>query len=67
MRECVSSIRTALLKPAGLFVVVLWLCCSAAIPAFAFLLPDSDQRKCYQNVSPYAEISCAGTGQDGGI
>jgi YVTN family beta-propeller protein/parallel beta-helix repeat protein len=28
-------------------------------------LPDSDQRKCYQAVTPYAEIPCAGTGQDG--
>lgn len=33
--------------------------------AFAFTLPDSDQRKCYQAVSPYSEIPCAGTGQDG--
>lgn len=32
---------------------------------FAFKLPDSDQRKCYQGVSPWAEIPCAGTGQDG--
>jgi hypothetical protein len=28
-------------------------------------LPDSDQRKCYQAVSPYGQIPCAGTGQDG--
>ena len=28
-------------------------------------LPDSDQRKCYQAVSPYSAIPCAGTGQDG--
>jgi hypothetical protein len=34
-------------------------------PAAAFRLPDSGQRTCYQDVSPYAEIPCAGTGQDG--
>ncbi len=34
-------------------------------PGIVFKLPDSDQRKCYQVVSPYAEISCARTGQDG--
>ncbi|SKA06322.1 Protein of unknown function [Trichlorobacter thiogenes] len=28
-------------------------------------LPDTGQTKCYQAVSPYAEIPCAGTGQDG--
>jgi hypothetical protein len=33
--------------------------------ALAFKLPDSDQRKCYQAIRPYAEIPCAGTGQDG--
>ncbi len=38
---------------------------SLAKDAEAFKLPDSDQRKCYQGVSPYAEIPCAGTGQDG--
>jgi hypothetical protein len=31
----------------------------------AFKLPDTGQTKCYQTVSPYAEIPCAGTGQDG--
>jgi hypothetical protein len=31
-----------------------------------FRLPDSDQRTCYQAVDPWAEIPCAGTGQDGG-
>jgi hypothetical protein len=30
-----------------------------------FRLPDTDQRKCYEAVSPYSEILCAGTGQDG--
>jgi len=34
--------------------------------ATAYQLPDSGQTKCYQAISPYAEIlSCAGTGQDG--
>ena len=36
-----------------------------AAPSFAYRLPDTDQRKCYQAVDPYAEIPCAGTGQDG--
>jgi hypothetical protein len=35
------------------------------VPATAFQLPDTGQTKCYQAVSPYAEISCANTGQDG--
>jgi hypothetical protein len=35
------------------------------VPAGASKLPDSDQRTCYQDVSPYAEIPCPGTGQDG--
>ena len=33
--------------------------------AYAFKLPATGQTKCYQAVSPYAEIPCAGTGQDG--
>ncbi|MBI5675734.1 MAG: DUF1566 domain-containing protein [Nitrospirae bacterium] len=33
--------------------------------ANAFNLPDTGQTKCYQSVSPFAEIPCAGTGQDG--
>jgi Zn-dependent metalloprotease len=28
-------------------------------------LPDTGQTKCYRDVSPYDEIPCAGTGQDG--
>jgi hypothetical protein len=32
---------------------------------FTFNLPDTGQTMCYQSVSPYGEISCAGTGQDG--
>lgn len=42
--------------------MILWL---LRAPSLAFLLPDSDQTKCYQDVAPYAEISCTGTGQDG--
>jgi hypothetical protein len=33
--------------------------------AYAFKLPDTGQTKCYQAVSPYSEIPCTGTGQDG--
>jgi hypothetical protein len=33
--------------------------------AYAFNLPDTGQTKCYSGVSPYNEIPCAGTGQDG--
>ncbi|MBI4848580.1 MAG: DUF1566 domain-containing protein [Nitrospirae bacterium] len=51
-------------------------CCTAALlfclvmvglsnHAWAFNLPDTGQTKCYRDVSPYDEISCAGTGQDG--
>jgi len=39
--------------------------CVSFSQAEAFLLPDTGQIKCYQSVSPYAEIPCAGTGQDG--
>ena len=35
------------------------------LASHAFQLPDTGQTKCYQAVSPYAEIPCAGTGQDG--
>lgn len=47
----------------GLFVSALLFCCPA--PLSAYRLPDTDQRKCYRDVDPYDEISCAGTGQDG--
>ncbi len=33
--------------------------------AYAFQLPDTGQTKCYRAISPYDEIPCAGTGQDG--
>jgi len=36
-----------------------------AVRTVTFHLPDTGQTKCYQSVSPWAEIPCAGTGQDG--
>jgi len=36
-----------------------------AAPAAAYQLPDTGQSKCYQTTAPWAEIPCAGTGQDG--
>lgn len=33
--------------------------------AGAYFLPDTGQTKCYQSASPWAEIPCADTGQDG--
>ena len=41
------------------------LLCAVAAQSKAFNLPDSDQRNCYRDVTPYDEIPCAGTGQDG--
>ena len=38
---------------------------AADVGAATFKLPDTGQTKCYQTVFPYAEIPCAGTGQDG--
>lgn len=49
---------------AGLLFVAVMLFVSIGQAAI-FLLPDTGQTKCYQSVYPYAEISCAGTGQDG--
>lgn len=46
-------------------VVAVTLFIVLAMPVFAFRLPDSDQRRCYEPVAPYAEIPCKGTGQDG--
>ena len=34
--------------------------------AHAFYLPATGQSKCYRAVSPFDEINCSGTGQDGG-
>ncbi len=46
-------------------VLTLLYICLIPCVASAFKLPDSGQTKCYQAVEPYAEIPCAGTGQDG--
>jgi hypothetical protein len=45
-------------------------CCTAPLPfavspSNAFVLPDTGQSKCYATVTPYAEINCSDTGQDG--
>ncbi len=62
IRSSVSNVR---LQFAFFFcTIALLLFCSAALSE-AFKLPDTGQTKCYQVVSPYAEIHCAGTGQDG--
>lgn len=37
----------------------------SAAPTLAFLLPDTGQTKCYNTVSPYEEIACDCSGQDG--
>jgi len=47
------------------FLTLLYVCLIPCIASAAFKLPDSGQTKCYQAASPYAEIPCAGTGQDG--
>jgi hypothetical protein len=57
--------RGALRLPTGILLILSVVVLSLAKDASAFRLPDSDQRKCYQAVAPYAEIPCAGTGQDG--
>jgi hypothetical protein len=49
----------------GVSALMISVCIGVPGPAGAFKLPDSDQRKCYEDVSPYAEIPCPETGQDG--
>src|SRR5512139_2688084 len=44
-----------------IFLVVFGNC----VTARAFKLADTGQGKCYQGVSPYAQMPCASTGQDG--
>jgi hypothetical protein len=46
-------------------LTLLLLCIIPCIASAAFKLPDTGQTKCYQADSPYAEIACPGTGQDG--
>ena len=48
-----------------LFVFLLVYMISTAAFAGTFKLPDTGQTTCYQDVEPWAEIPCAGTGQDG--
>lgn len=47
---------------AFLSVLILFIATSNCL---CFNLPDTGQTKCYRAVSPYDEIPCAGTGQDG--
>jgi hypothetical protein len=58
----VQTLTTKVLLPAA---VSLLLVPGSFAYANAFNLPDTGQSKCYQGVSPYAEIPCTGTGQDG--
>jgi Protein of unknown function (DUF1566) len=46
-------------------VLIVVHCQLSLVNSEAFQLPGTGQSKCYQAVSPYAEIPCAGTGQDG--
>lgn len=56
-----------MLKPLlGALLLCSLVCCPLFATAHAaYKLPDTGQTKCYQAVDPYAEIPCAGTGQDG--
>lgn len=47
------------------FLTLLFIGLIPCVTSAEFKLPDSGQTKCYQSVDPYAEIPCAGTGQDG--
>ncbi|MBI4847020.1 MAG: DUF1566 domain-containing protein [Nitrospirae bacterium] len=47
------------------FCAIALLLFSTVALSHAFNLPDTGQTKCYRDVSPYDEIPCAGTGQDG--
>ena len=46
-------------------LVSLFIMQTPTVFAATFQLPDTGQTKCYQAISPYSEIPCAGTGQDG--
>jgi hypothetical protein len=48
-----------------LIIVVFLLFLPVLLFAVTFKLPDTGQTKCYQAEEPWAEIPCAGTGQDG--
>jgi len=47
------------------FCTIALLLFSSAALSEAYSLPDTGQTKCYRDVSPYDEIPCEGTGQDG--
>ncbi len=51
------------------YLILLAIAFIVFLPVFAFAgtieLPQTGQTKCYSGVSPYHEIPCAGTGQDG--
>ncbi len=50
-------------KTTALFSMLLF--CAFPSAASAAYIPDTGQTACYQAVSPFGDISCAGTGQDG--
>jgi len=56
-------------KASGIGIVVMALCAlfcvMFALPAHAFKVPDTGQKLCYDSASPFGEVSCAGSGQDG--
>jgi len=56
-----GGVKAVLLLP----LVYCLLLFSAVALSYAFNQPDTGQTKCYRGVSPYDEITCAGTGQDG--
>ena len=62
-RAMTNCINVSSLWICGIALALLCFCFVA--PSVAFKLPDTGQTKCYQAVDPYAEIPCAGTGQDG--
>lgn len=47
------------------FSLHVWPVCGGQLSAAPSEVWKTGQTKCYQGVSPYAEIACAGTGQDG--
>jgi hypothetical protein len=62
-RAMTNCINVSSLWICGIALVLLCFCFVALSDAFK--LPDTGQTKCYQDVSPWAEIPCTGTGQDG--
>jgi hypothetical protein len=62
-RAMTTCINVSSLWICGIALALLCFCFVA--PSDAFKLPDTGQTKCYHAVVPWAEIPCAGTGQDG--